>query len=39
VERQKRFKLLVDFGDHLEWAYLPNPGGYVNSFTRELLCG
>jgi len=32
VERQKRFKLLVDFGDHLEWAYLPNPGR-----LRELI--
>ncbi len=32
VERQKRFKLLVDFGDHLDWAYLPNPGR-----LRELI--
>lgn len=32
VERQKRFKLLVDFGDYSDWAYLPNPGR-----LRELI--
>jgi len=32
VERQKRFKLLVDFDNHLDWAYLPNPGR-----LRELI--